>query len=88
VGLGVHRTFLGEGVRDQLGLAPLDQGFGCGGCSGLIASGSSGNERFHLDGKGTRQLRVMVLDGLDRLGVCGAGCDNERAHENSFGSTR
>jgi len=61
VGLGVHRTFLGEGVRDQLCLAPLDQGFGRGDCSGLIASGSSGNECLHLDGKGTRQLRVMVL---------------------------
>jgi len=79
--LGVHGLLLGQRMGDQLGLAPPDQGVGCGAGTWQIAPGRGVDKRLHLDGKGTGQLCVMILDGLDGPGIRGTGCDNDGTHE-------
>ena len=77
---GVQSLLLRERMRDQLDVTPSDQGVGRGAGPGQIPPGRCIDNRLDLDGQGARQLCVMVLDGLDGLGVCGAGCDNDRTH--------
>jgi hypothetical protein len=85
---GIHGLLFSERMRDQLGVTPPDQGAGCGAGSGQIISRGGFDKRLHVDSEGAGQVCVMILDGFDRLRVCGACCDNDRAHENSCDSTR
>jgi hypothetical protein len=56
--------------------------------TGQIALGCGFGKRLHVDSEGAGQVCVMILDGFDRLRVCGPCCDNDRAHENSCDLTR
>jgi hypothetical protein len=88
LGPRVHGLLFCERVRDELGVTPPDQGIGGGAGPRQIATGRSLDQRLHPDGKGTGELRVMILDGLNGLGICGACCDNDHAHGTPPAQTR
>src|SRR5450756_1549858 len=84
MGLGVHGLLLCEGMRDELGVTPPDQGVGGG--AGQATPGCSLQKRLNLDPKGAAQPGMMILDGLDGFDglsgveICGACCDNDGTH--------
>src|SRR5450759_2491906 len=85
--LGIHALLLSKRMRDQLGVAPADQCFGGRVGAMRIAQCRRVEQDLYLSCQSPGQLSVMILDGFDSLGVCGAGCDDDCAHANSSDST-
>ena len=78
-------------MRDQLALAPPDQGERRGAGSGQIAPVRGVDQCLHLDGKSTGQLCVMTLDALDGPGIRGlriGRADRRDKHTTSRGFDR